>query len=97
MREVRESELREWIDSFCTEFGLPVCDVMIYIGMDDYVGIIGEADGGSLVVYEMYNIEKYCVAVEKSLLENRELVYKTLERQFGRYRDFIEHEKEAQK
>lgn len=45
---------------------------MIYLDMDDYVGIIDEADGGCLVVYGMDALEKYCVAVETGVLKNRE-------------------------
>ena len=48
--------------------------------MDDYVGIIGEADGGCLLVYEVTNPEKYCVAVEQGLLQNRRILYDTLRR-----------------
>ena len=93
MKEVKERELHDWTRIFCDEYGLPPCDVMTYIDMDDYVGIIGEADGGCLIVYEMYNVEKYCVAVEKSLLKNREFVYETLKRQLGKYKDFLEQER----
>ncbi len=87
---VRTEELQEWTKELCKGQGLPVCDTMVYIDMDDYVGIIGEEDGGCLVVYEVCRPERYCVAVEKSVLQNRELVYDTLQRQIKRYKKFLE-------
>lgn len=66
---------------------------MLYIGMDEYVGIIGEADGGCLVVYEVADPTKYCVAVEKGLLQNRELVYETLQSQIRRYKELMDYER----
>ena len=91
---VKSEELQHWLDELCKELGLPACDTIIYTEMDDYVGIIGEPDGGCLVVYEVANPEKYCVAVEKCVLQNRDFVYKTLKKQIGLYKEFIEHKKE---
>lgn len=72
-------ELQDWTKKFCGELELPVCEAMVHIDMDDYIGIIGEKEGGCLIVYEADNPEKYCVSVEKSVLrENEGLARDTL-------------------
>ncbi len=86
-------ELKKRADELCKEIGLPECDVMVHIRMDDYIGMFGEADGGCMVIYEMYNPKKYCVTVPKDVLDDRELVYGTLEAHLWNYKEFMEEEK----
>ena len=91
---VRAEELQTWAEMVCDELGLPTCETMFHIRMiDDYVGITGENDGGCMVIYEMDNPKHYCITVEKSVLQNRQVIKETLERQLTRYKEFIEENK----
>ena len=87
---VKAEELQERANATCHKLGLAACDVMIYIKMDDCVGIIGEDTGGCMVVYELWNPERYCVAVAKEALKNRKFIYDTLETMLGKYKKFLE-------
>lgn len=89
---VKLEELQKEARALSEQLGLPACDVMVHIRMDDYIGIFGEADGGCMVIYEKDNPEKYCVTVPKDVLDNRELVYGTLEAHLWNYKEFMELE-----
>ena len=93
---VSNDELQQWTNKLCKRFGLTVCDTMIYLDMvDDYIEIIGEYDGGCMVVFEVGNPKHFCVTVEKNVLNNRQFVYDTLVKQLGKYKKYmVEIEKE---
>ena len=88
---VRIEELQEHAQELCKKIGLPACKIMIHIDMDDYVGIIGENEGGCIVIYEVGHPERYCVSVKNTVLNNKELVYDTLHLQVRRYKEFLEN------
>lgn len=83
--------------AFCEEQGLPSGETMVHVAMDDYIGILGENEGGCIVIYEIDHPERYCVSVEKSVLQDREFLISTLYRQVLRYKEFMKSERQRYK
>ena len=89
---VTQNELQNWTDRICKRYKLPKCDVTIFIEMDEMIGVFGENDGGCMVFYDYSNPGKFCVAVEKDVLKNRQFVYDTLQVHLWNYKKFIDEE-----
>ena len=98
LNAVTKEELQRWANKVCKRLGLPSCDTMIYLDMvDDYIEIIGENEGGCMVVFEAGNPKKFCVVVEQKALKKRQFVYNTLLNHLGKYKKYMEEVEEDEK
>lgn len=49
-----------------------------------------------MVIYDVANPERFCVAVENTALKNDRLVYDTLHRYMNLYKKFLDYETEEE-
>ncbi|MCI6867817.1 MAG: hypothetical protein MR871_07700 [Lachnospiraceae bacterium] len=86
-----DEELNKWAKDLCEKLDLPPCETRVHINLDADLGLMGE--DGCIVTYEVGNPGRYCISINKAIMDDKVSVFNALYRQVMCYRGLLESDR----